>query len=57
MTLRIIEGDGKRAEAVAGELAERITALIYEYEGRITVAAAVGVPHIVAAEIMEDARD
>lgn len=55
MSLRVIEGDGKRAEEVTEEMAERIKALIYEYEGRVTVAAAIGVLHIVAAEILRDA--
>ena len=56
MSLRIIEGNSKRAEDVAGELAERIKALIYEYEGRITVAAAVGVLAIVQAELIAEAK-
>lgn len=57
MTLRVIEGDGKRAEEVTEELAERVKALVYTYAGRITVAAAIGVLHIVAAELMRDAHD
>lgn len=52
--IRILKGDGKRAEDVTGELAERIKALIYEYEGRLTLAAAVGVLHLVAYEITRD---
>ena len=52
--LRVLTGDGKRAEDVTGEMAERIRDLIREYNGRTTLAAAVGVLHIVAKELMED---
>lgn len=52
--IRIIKGGGKRPEDVTGELAERIRDLIIEYNGRITLAAAIGVLHIVAKELMED---
>ena len=52
--IRVLKGDGKRAEDVTGELADRIKALIYEYDGRLTLAAAVGVLHIVAHEIIRD---
>lgn len=52
--IRIIRGDGKRPEDVTGELAERICDLINEYNGRITLAAAIGVLHIVAKELMEN---
>ena len=52
--IRVLKGDGKRAEDVTGELADRIKALIYEYDGRMPLAAAVGVLHIVAHEIIRD---
>lgn len=52
--IRIIKGDGKRAEDVTGELAESIKALIYDYSGRMPLAAAVGVLHLVAYEITRD---
>ena len=48
---------GQRPEDVAGEMAERIKALIYEYENRTTLAAAVGVLHIVAAELIRDSHE
>jgi len=48
---------GQRPEDVAGEMAERIKALIYEYDNRVTLATAVGVLHIVAAELIEDNHD
>jgi hypothetical protein len=54
--IRVIKGDGKRAEDVTGELAERIKALIYEYSGRMPLAAAVGVLHLVAYEITTDSN-
>ena len=53
----VLHGNGQRAEDMTGELAERIKALVYEYEGRITLAAAVGVLHIVAVELMGDSRE
>jgi hypothetical protein len=52
--IRIFKGDGKRAEDVTGELGDRIKALIYEYDGRITLAAAIGVLHLVADDITRD---
>lgn len=48
---------GQRPEDVSGEMAERIKALIYEYENRTTLAAAIGVLHIVAAELIRDSHD
>ena len=55
--IRILKGDGKRAEDVTGELGDRIKALIYEYDGRIPLAAAIGVLHLVADEIIRDHDD
>lgn len=52
--IRVLKGDGKRAEDVTGELADRIKALVYEYDGRITLAAAIGVLHLVADDIIRD---
>ena len=52
--IRVLKGDGKRAEDVTGELSDRIKALIYEYDGRITLAAAIGVLHLVADDIIRD---
>jgi hypothetical protein len=52
--IRIFKGDGKRAEDVTGELGDRIKALVYEYSGRIPLAAAIGVLHLVAYEITKD---
>jgi hypothetical protein len=36
------------------EAADRIKALIYEYDGRMPLAAAIGVLHLVADEIIRD---
>jgi hypothetical protein len=47
---------GQRPEDVAGEMANRIKELIWEYEGRCVLATAIGVLHIVANELLEDAR-
>lgn len=52
--IRVLKGDGKRAEDVTGELAERIKALVYEYSLRMPLAAAVGVLYISAYEIIRD---
>jgi len=52
--IRVLKGDGKRAEDVTGELHDRIKALIYEYDGRLPLAAAIGVLHLVADEIIRD---
>jgi len=52
--IRVLKGDGKRAEDVTGELGDRIKALIYEYDGRLPLAAAIGVLHLVADEIIRD---
>jgi hypothetical protein len=57
MTLKVMPGSGQRAEDVTGEMAERIREVIYEYSGRMTLAAAVGVLTIVQHELMEDADD
>lgn len=52
--IRVVKGDGKRAEDVTGELGDRIKALVYEYSGRMPLAAAIGVLHLVAYEITRD---
>jgi hypothetical protein len=52
--IRVFKGDGKRAEDVTGELGDRIKALIYEYDKRITLAAVIGVLHLVADDIIRD---
>ena len=56
MTLTVIAGDGKRPQDVTEEMAERIKAVIYDYSDRTTLAAALGVLQIVAAEILEEAQ-
>ena len=50
----VLHGSGQRPEDMTGEMAERIKALVYEYENRMTLAAAVGVLHIVISEIMRE---
>lgn len=52
--IRVLKGDGKRPEDVTSELAVRISDLIYEYKGRITLAATLGVLQIVADELLRD---
>lgn len=53
----VLHGSGQRAEDMTGEMAERIKGVVYEYEGRVTLAAAIGVLHIVAVELMGDSHD
>jgi len=56
MTMKVITGDGMRAEDVSDEMAKRIKALIYEYKGRTTVAAVIGVLTIVQHEVIGEQR-
>ena len=53
----LLRGSGQRSEDLTGEMAERIKDVVYEYEGRVTLAAAVGVLHIVAVELMGDSHE
>lgn len=53
-TLGVVSGDGKRAHDLAGEMAERIKGVVYEYTGRVPVAAAIGVLRIVEREILDE---
>ncbi len=55
MNLTVIKGDGPEHDK-ADELAERIKDVIYEFSGRISLATAIGVLHIVAAEILQEAQ-
>ena len=52
--IQILKGDGKQAEDVIGELADQIKALVYTYNGRMPLASAIGVLHLVAYEITRD---
>lgn len=53
----LLSGGGQRSEDLTGEMAVRIKELIYEYSGRVTLAAAVGALHIVAHEMIEESYD
>jgi hypothetical protein len=57
MMLKVIQGSGQRTEDLTGEMAERIREVIYEYGGRLPLAAAVGVLTIVQHELIADADD
>ena len=48
--LRKIEGGRQPAHDAAGELAERIKALVYEYAGRMPTATAIGALEIAKME-------
>ena len=51
--IRIIEG-GKPSHEAAGELAERVKALVYEYADRMALATAIGALEIAKLEIVQD---
>ena len=53
----LLHGSGQRSEDLTGEMAERIKDVVYEYEGRVTLAAAVGTLHIVAVELIGDSHE
>lgn len=52
-TLTVLQGSGPGHE-LAGEMAERIEAVIYEYADRVPLALAVGVLEIVKRELLEE---
>jgi len=54
--LKVFTGGGQSVHAAVGELAERIKALVYEYSGRLPVAAAIGALEIAKLEIFNDQR-
>lgn len=54
--LRTIEGSGKRAHDTAGELAERIKELVYEYEG-VPLATAIGALEIAKWELLREQEE
>ena len=54
IAFRTIPGAGQPLTEVASDMAERITALVYEYADRVPLVLAVGVLEIVKAKIMED---
>ncbi len=51
---KVLALGGKRHQDVCAEMAEKIMTVIHEFDGKITVAATVGVLHIVAREVMND---
>jgi hypothetical protein len=55
--IRTIEGDGKRQHDLSDEMAERLKDVIRSYNGRVPLALAVGVLHIVAMEVVRDNQD
>lgn len=54
--LRVFTGGGQSVQAAAGELAERIKALVYEYSGRLPASAAIGALEIAKLEIFNEQR-
>lgn len=54
--LKVFTGGGQSVQAASGELADRIKDLVYEYAGRLPVAAAIGALEIVKHEIMDMER-
>ncbi len=54
MSLEVLKTSGGPGHEIAGEMAEKIKAVIYEYSGRVPLALAIGVLEIVKAEIMDE---
>lgn len=52
--LRVFQGAGQTAHETAGELSDRIKALVYEYADRIPLATAAGALDIAKLEILND---
>ena len=51
--LKVFTGGGKSVHEASGELAKRITSMIYEYSGSLPLSAAIGVLEIVKIELMK----
>jgi len=51
--IHAIEGSG-RSEDMSGELAERLKEVVYQYAGRLSLAATIGTLEIVKREILDD---
>lgn len=54
MTDIVVFAGGRRAHDVAGELADKIKALVYEYAKNIPVATAIGAIEIAKVEILAE---
>lgn len=52
--IRVFTGGNSPQHVLAGEMAERIKEVVYEYSDRVSLAAAIGVLAIVQGEIMND---
>ena len=52
--ITVFDGGGQRSHEVAGELAERIKELVYEYADKMPVATAIGALEIAKIEILND---
>ncbi len=55
-TLEVLKTSGRPSHEIAGEMAEKITALVYEYSNQVPLALAVGVLEIVKTLIIEEQR-
>ena len=54
MKFTALVGDGKRSTDLTAEMADRIKDVIGEYSGKMPLASAIGVLHIVAKEMMDN---
>ena len=54
--ITVFNGGGQRSHEVAGELAERIKELVYQYADRMPVATAVGVLEILKLKCFKTSR-
>ena len=56
MSLQVLRTTGGPSHEIAGEMAEKIKDVIYEYSDRVPVALAIGVLEIVKTEVMGEQR-
>ena len=54
MDLKILKTSGGPGHVVAGEMSEKIKAVIYEYADRVPLALTIGVLEIVKIEVIND---
>ena len=53
MPLEVLKTLGGPGQEIAGEMADKVKAVIYEYSDKVPLALAIGVLEIVKIEIME----
>ncbi len=56
MSIKALKTSGGPGHETAGEMADKIMAVVYEYSDRIPLALAIGVLEIVKTEVMDGQR-